>query len=126
MHGWPVVMTICGTNTRSVYRPNAGHADQDSCTYYRVNVFFTVLDAILQDLALRFGPHHQKIAGLSRLVPSFLGTSTWCDIVPAFEKYGMFLDPVNVVKVSSMVHYYSCCILEKFINFCLVLHSFKC
>lgn len=88
-----------GTNSRSVYRPNAGHGDQDSTTYYQSNVFFPLLDAILQDLQLRFGPHHQKIAGLSRLVPSFLGRSTWSDIVPAFEKYAEFLDSVNVVKV---------------------------
>lgn len=62
---------------RSVYRPNAGAADQDSSAYYRVNIYFPMLESILQDLKVRFSPHQKKVAGLSTLVPSFISKSVW-------------------------------------------------
>ena len=96
----PEEMSCVPRAPRSVYRLNAGAADQDSSAYYRINVYFPMLDSILQDLKARFSPHHQKVAGLSSLVPSFISKSVWSDVVPAFNKYAVFLDSIDVVKVS--------------------------
>jgi hypothetical protein len=82
----------------SKYRANAGCSEQNSIQYYRINIYFPMLDYIIQDLKTRFGPHHEKIAGLSGIVPSFLGKTVWTDILQAVNKYSMFLDPISVVQ----------------------------
>ena len=40
--------------------------------YYRINGFFPVTDALLQDVELRFGPKQQQVASFSRAVPAFM------------------------------------------------------
>lgn len=87
-----------GSGGRSKYRPNAGEPNQNSSYYYRVNVYFPVLDAVIQDLELRFGSHHEKIARLSHLLPTFVKAASWEDVIPAVERYARFLESISVVK----------------------------
>jgi len=59
--------------SRSVYRPAASLGSNDSVEdYYRINVFFPILDEILQDLQLHFGPKQQLAANFCRAVPAFM------------------------------------------------------
>jgi hypothetical protein len=83
---------------RCKYKANAGEQQQTSSSYYRINVYIPLLDAIVRDLELRFSTHHEKVAKLSRLVPSFIKTATWADIFPAFTRYACFLDCESVVQ----------------------------
>ena len=48
-----------------------------SVDYYCVNVFFTAIDAVLQDLWLRFGPKQQHTAKFACAVPTFMNLDDW-------------------------------------------------
>ena len=61
-------------------------------------MFFPLLDEVVGDMKVRFGPHQQKIATLTRILPCFVKESTWQDILPAAQKYGVFLDPLSIVE----------------------------
>jgi len=73
------------TVKRSVYRDNSGGNDQSVEEYYRLNLFFPLIDSICSHLQDRFGPVQQKLFGLSALVPAHLGS---------------YNDVVDVVSVS--------------------------
>jgi len=80
------------------FRSNAGGTNQTAIDYYRINMFFPLLDEVVGDMKARFGPHQQKIATLTRILPCFVKESTWQDILPAAQKYGVFLDPLSIVE----------------------------
>eukprot|EP00795_Rhopilema_esculentum_P014982 gene14981-biopygen873 len=84
--------------SQSRFRSNAGEANQKAIDYYRINVFLPLLDEVAGDMKARFGPHQQKIATLTRILPCFVKESTWQDILPAALKYGVFLDPLSIVE----------------------------
>ena len=84
--------------SQSRFRSNAGGTNQTAIDYYRINMFFPLLDEVVGDMKVRFGPHQQKIATLTRILPCFVKESTWQDILPAAQKYGVFLDPLSIVE----------------------------
>ena len=61
-------------------------------------MFFPLLDEVVGDMQARFGLHQQKIATLSRILPSFVKETSWQDILPAVTKYASFLDPLSIVE----------------------------
>lgn len=76
------------TASPSVYW-NAAVAESNRCEdYYRINVFYTALDAVTQDVALRFGKKQRDIPHLYKVVPSFLiskeNDKQWNDIERVF------------------------------------------
>ena len=66
--------------SQSRFRSNAGGTNQTAIDYYRINVFH-LLDEVVGDTKARFGPHQQKIATLTRILPCFVKESTWQDIL---------------------------------------------
>jgi len=81
---------------RSTHRDTAGAADQDTETYYRVNMFLPLLDGLAAHVTDRFGATQQKCMALGRLVPAHLGT--FADIEPAVDIYASLLDSKLHVK----------------------------
>jgi hypothetical protein len=61
---------------RSIYRYNAGDISQSVESYYKLNMFFPLVDSICTHLKDRFGPVQQKLFGLSALIPAYLGSYT--------------------------------------------------
>jgi hypothetical protein len=58
---------------RSVFRAAASGGSSDSVEdYYRINVFYPALDAILLELRMRFGPKQQVAVNFSRAIPAFI------------------------------------------------------
>ena len=92
MHAIPQVVSL------SRFRANSGGGNQTAIEYNRVNMFFPLLGEVCGNMESRFGPHQQKIATLSRILPCFVKESTWQDILPAVEKYAAFLDPFSIVQ----------------------------
>ena len=92
MHAIPRVVS------QSRFRANAGGANQTAIEYNRINMFFPLLDEVVGDMQARFGLHQQKIATLSRILPSFVKETSWQDILPAVTKYASFLDPLSIVE----------------------------
>ena len=92
MHAIPRVVS------QSRFRANAGGANQTAIEYNRINMFFHLLDEVVGDMQARFGLHQQKIATLSRILPSFVKETSWQDILPAVTKYASFLDPLSIVE----------------------------
>ena len=94
------------TTARSKFRTNAGEDGDDSVTnYYRINVMLPAVDAVLQDMELRFGSdkpprdtsgrasrashgsHHPQAFALSHLLPRSATSATWEDVLPAWELF---------------------------------------
>ena len=78
--------------TNSVYRANAGTNEQTAEDYYRINVFYPMIDSIMSDVKSRFGPHQKETFHLCKLLPHIVANSTWQDIYPAIKKYSRYLD----------------------------------
>ena len=86
------------TTGLSLYRANAGPQDQTASDYYRINVFYPLLDSVIADIDARFGPHQNATFLLSKLLPCNLSNTTWEDFEPALEKYSMYLESASTVK----------------------------
>ena len=43
--------------SQSRFRSNAGGTNQTAIDYYRINMFFPLLDEVVGDMKARFGPH---------------------------------------------------------------------
>jgi len=92
------------TAGRSVYRAAASRGPDDSIEdYYRINVYFPALDAVLQDVELRFGPKQRQAASFSRAVPAFMQfddfDSDWAKLQNAVGAYNnLITDPTVVIK----------------------------
>lgn len=69
----------------------AAAADSTVEDYYRVNVFYAAIDAVLADFKLRFSSHFRLSAGLNSLLPSIVGFKMWDAIKDAYQKYMRFL-----------------------------------
>ena len=67
-------------------------SDSDPCTYYKVNVFNCLLDAVLVDFTDKFASHFSKTASLCAIIPRLTNSKTWLDLKPAFDKYSCFLE----------------------------------
>jgi len=77
--------------SRSIYRATAGLSnDQDTESYFRINMFVPLLDTLSNHIKDRFGETHSKSLALSHLVPSRLGSFN--DIEPAVDMYASLLD----------------------------------
>ena len=55
-------------------RPAAQAKKGDPKGYYSINFYHSAIDAVVQDLKLRFGPHQQRIVCLVKVVPSHLAS----------------------------------------------------
>ena len=92
------------TAGRSVYRTAASRGPDDSIEdYYRINVYFPALDAVLQDVELRFGPKQRQAASFSRAVPAFMQfddfDGDWVKLQNAIGAYNnLITDPTVVIK----------------------------
>lgn len=94
---------------RSVYRTAAGDGDVEE--YYRLNVFFPTIDAVLSDIELRFGANQRKAASLSLLIPAFFRcdddeTEDQCwELLQSglMTYYQYFLDSSSVLKAEYLL-----------------------
>jgi len=92
------------TAGRSVYRATASRGSVDSIEdYYRINIFFPALDAVLQDMELRFGPKQRQAASFARAVPAFMQfddfDGDWAKLQNAIRSYNSLItDPTVVIK----------------------------
>ena len=93
-----IVETEPRTANLSLYWANAGSQGQTAADYYRINVFYPLLDAVIVDIEARFGPHQRASFTLSKLLPCNLSSTTWEEFKPVFEKYSLFLDSESTVK----------------------------
>lgn len=87
-------------SARSNYRASAA-MDMDVSSYYRVNVYIPLLDAILSDFNDRFSSHFAQNAALSTLVPSLILEKTWDDLIPAVKKYSSFLSGTETEVITT-------------------------
>lgn len=78
--------------SRSKYRASALSEANDIPSYYRLNVFIPLLDAVLVDFTDRFSSHFEKTAALSALIPNLIAARSWEDFKPAFEKYSTYVE----------------------------------
>jgi len=78
--------------SRSTYRSASKTSEEDDVeTYYRVNVYYPLLDAVLCDFNDRFSNHFSQCASLCSLLLSVIHSKTWSNLKPAGEKYSRFL-----------------------------------
>ena len=82
----------------SLYRANAGPNEQTAADYYRLNVFYPLLDAVITDIKSRFGAHQKASFLLSKLLPCNLASVTWEEFKPAYNKYSVYLENESTVK----------------------------
>jgi len=93
-----------------VYRASAAAQGGDTSTegYYRVNVYYPTLDAVIQDIHLRFGNMQQKAVGLSCIIPAKMtftndadsdNDNDWRQLSGAIDVYaGIFCEPPVALK----------------------------
>ncbi|KAG0724734.1 repressor of the inhibitor of the protein kinase [Chionoecetes opilio] len=91
-----VVITKPRAAQRSVYRKNAGVGSSIE-DYYRINVFYPTVDAIIVDLKHRFGERQQTATGISCLIPSLMDfgikkQEQWKSLLAVIETYHDCLD----------------------------------
>ena len=70
--------------------------------YYRVNFYYPAIDAILQDMNLRFGTHQETVVHFCRVIPALIGSNideNWSNIVKALRSYQpFFIDSAEMIK----------------------------
>jgi len=97
-------ITLCKPRTlaSSVYRASAGNSDCSIDAYYRINLWYPVLDNVINDIKLRFGPSQTKALGASKLIPRFMSSNEEDDWSKVQETFGVYssvcVDPEIVVK----------------------------
>ena len=87
----------------SLHRANAGEDQQTASDYYRINIFYPLLDAVITDIKSRFGPHQKETFTLSKLLPQNVSNSSWQDISSVFVKYSQYLDIESIVEGEYML-----------------------
>lgn len=84
----------------SIYRPTAGSSDCSIDAYYRINLWYPVLDSVINDMKLRFGASQMKALGGSKLIPGFMSPDEeddWSQIQSTFGVYSPFFDDPEIV-----------------------------
>ena len=96
--------------SRSVYTAAEGDTDQSVEDYFRINVFYSAIDNIVNDLELRFGEGQQRVVELERLTPAFMLENTmdnWSVVESAIFVYAHLLeDSMALVRCE-------CCLLQR-------------
>jgi hypothetical protein len=75
------------------HRANAGLPNQSASDYYRVNVFYSFVDHVVQELDTRFNNQHKGITAAQVLVPSYhhqLDSETVATMVSFYNKFVPF------------------------------------
>lgn len=97
-------ITLCKPRApaSSVYRPTAGSSECSIDAHYRINLWYTVLDNVISDIKLQFGPSQIKALGADKLIPRFMTSDEeddWSKVQDTFGVYSsVCVDPDVVVK----------------------------
>jgi hypothetical protein len=97
-------ITLCKPRTpaTSVYRPTAGSSECSIVAYFRINLWYPVLDNVISDMKLRFGSSQIKALGAGKLIPRFMTSDEEGDWSKVQETFGVYsstcTDPEIVVK----------------------------
>ena len=85
------------TAQRSRHRANV-LADGSAEDYFKVNMFIPMLDHVLLDMKSRFGRQQKLSMKLGTLIPAFIANAAFDELLPAIEKYEMFLSDEATVN----------------------------
>jgi hypothetical protein len=72
------------------YRANATTTETPS-DYYRINVYYSFIDHVIQELEVRFSNSHSGLVAAQHLIPAYLSSLTESDIDCVSTYYGKFL-----------------------------------
>ena len=91
--------------TRQCHRSNAGDVHQSSSDYYKINIYFTFIDHVINELETRFSSGHNGLVAAHYLIPQFLSGLDQEKTDSLLSYYGKFLCsqekndfPIEIIK----------------------------